>query len=203
MGREYRPLARGWSNRQCTISFRGMRLRRLYTILTGLAIGTACHTPAPLPRNPGATPAGPSPAPGAAQPSSGPPESRAARTAPPLPPIPLVEGPLNPQVVLPERNKALTVRDSNFVFGSVGNGHAKLTINGTPVPVAPNGTFLVFLPVPPATAPPSEIFAYPGGASADTGAHLDSIRATIPVRVPSPLPDLALTGRLVVDSASA
>src|SRR6185503_9297393 len=98
-------------------------------------------------------------------PSSGPPESRATRTAPPLPPIPLVEGPLNPKVVFPERNQAITVRDSNFVFGSVGNGHAKLTINGTPVPVAPNGTFLAYLPVPPATAPRYELVAYAGGAA--------------------------------------
>jgi len=179
-----------------------MRLRRLYTILTGLAIGTACHNPAPLPPNPAPTPARPSPAPGAAQPSSGPPESRATRTAPPLPPIPLVEGPLNPKVVFPERNQAITVRDSNFVFGSVGNGHAKLTINGTPVPVAPNGTFLAYLPVPPATAPRYELVAYAGGAAGDTGVRVDSARATIPVRVPRPLPDLALTGRLVVDSAS-
>ena len=60
-----------------------------------------------------------------------------------------VEGPLNPKVVFPERNQVIGVRDSNFIFGSVGNGHAKLTINGTSVPVAPNGTFLAYLPVPP------------------------------------------------------
>jgi len=113
-----------------------------------------------------------------------------------------VDGPLNPRVVFPERNQAITVRDSNFIFGSVGNGHAKLSINGTPVPVAPNGTFLAYLPVPLATAPRYELVAYLGGPAGDTGVRVDSARATIPVRVPRPLPDLALTGRLVVDSAS-
>jgi N-acetylmuramoyl-L-alanine amidase len=124
------------------------------------------------------------------------------RTAPRLPPIPVVDGPLNPKFVFPERNQVITVRDSNFVFGSVGNGHAKLVINGTSVPVAPNGTFLAFLAVPPASAPRYEVVAYLGAASGDTSLRVDSARTTIPVRVPRPLPDLALSGRLVVDSAS-
>src|SRR5689334_21937130 len=135
MGREYRLLARGWSNCQCTISFRCMRLRRLYTIPVVLAIGAACHNPAPLPPNPAPGPARQSPQPVAAQPPAAAPDSRGNRTAPPLPPIPLVEGPLNPKVVFPERNQSIPVRDSNFIFGSVGNGHAKLMINGSPVPV--------------------------------------------------------------------
>src|SRR3981081_2574540 len=59
------------------------------------------------------------------------------RQAPPLPPVPLVEGRLSPRVVFPEANQALTVRDSNFIFGSIGNGRASLTINGAPVKVAP------------------------------------------------------------------
>ena len=179
-----------------------MRLGRLYTIPIVLAIGAACHNPAPLPPNPAPAPGRQTPAPVAAHPPSGPPESRGARTNPALPPIPLVDGPLNPRVVFPERNQAITVRDSNFIFGSVGNGHAKLSINGTPVPVAPNGTFLAYLPVPLATAPRYELVAYLGGPAGDTGVRVDSARATIPVRVPRPLPDLALTGRLVVDSAS-
>jgi N-acetylmuramoyl-L-alanine amidase len=108
-----------------------------------------------------------------------------------------VEGPLNPKVVFPERNQVIPVRDSNFIFGSVGNGHAKLTINGAPVPVAPNGTFLAYLPVPPSTAPRYDLVTY-----LDSGGRLDSARATVPVRVPRPIPDLSLSGRLVVDSAS-
>ena len=40
------------------------------------------------------------------------------------------------------------MRDSTFVFGSTGTGRASLAINGFQVPVAPNGAFLAFLPVP-------------------------------------------------------
>jgi N-acetylmuramoyl-L-alanine amidase len=77
----------------------------------------------------------------------------ARRPAPPLPAVPLVTGPLAPKLVFPEANQTIPVRDSNFIFGSVGNGHATVTINGAPVTVAPNGTFLAYLPVPPPTAP--------------------------------------------------
>ena len=65
-----------------------------------------------------------------------------------LPPIPRVEGPLAVDVVYPREGSALTVRDSTFIFGNVGTGGATLTINGAPVEVHPNGSFLAFLPVP-------------------------------------------------------
>ena len=51
-------------------------------------------------------------------------------------------------MVYPPSEHVIESRDSNFVFGSVGNGNAILTIDGTPVPVAPNGAFLAFLPLP-------------------------------------------------------
>lgn len=64
-----------------------------------------------------------------------------------LPPIPAETGPLALDLVYPPEDA--TVRtDSTFVFGSVGSGRASAAINGTPVPVAPNGSFLAFLPVP-------------------------------------------------------
>ena len=96
------------------------------------------------------------------------------------------------KVEFPSANEAISVRDSNFIFGSVGNGHAELTINGTPVPVAPNGAFLAYLPVPPPTAPRYELVARTA---------TDSARATIRVRVPPPRPDLS-SGRLTIDSSS-
>jgi len=111
----------------------------------------------------------------------------------PLPPIPLLEGPLTPNVVYPDPNQAISVRDSNFIFGSVGNGRATLTINGADVPVAPNGAFLAFLPVPPATSPQYELVARTA---------TDSASLVVPVRVPAPRPDLTLTGPLIVDSAT-
>jgi N-acetylmuramoyl-L-alanine amidase len=135
--------------------------------------------------------------------SSGPPSSPAPasaiergitpRAAPPLPAIPLVTGPLAPRVVFPERNQSIPVRDSNFIFGSVGNGRATLTINGISVPVAPNGTFLGYLPVPPPAAPRYELVVRNGP---------DSARLTVPVRVPPARPELAPSGRLVIDSSS-
>ena len=81
--------------------------------------------------------------------------------------MPLVEGPLAPKVVFPEREPSRSrVRDSNFIFGSVGNGHATLTINGASVPVAPNGTFLAYLPVPPPSAPRYDLVVSNGTDSA-------------------------------------
>ncbi len=115
------------------------------------------------------------------------------RQAPPLPAIPLIAGPLAIVSTFPQANQTISVRDSNFVFGQTGNGHATLTINGTPVPVAPNGTYLAYLPVPPASAPRYEIVAR---------TSTDSARLTVPVKVPPARPDLSLTGPLVVDSAS-
>jgi N-acetylmuramoyl-L-alanine amidase len=65
-----------------------------------------------------------------------------------LPAIPRVEGPLAIRVIQPSANAARPGSDSTFIYGSVGTGGAALTINGTPVPVAPNGAFIAFLPVP-------------------------------------------------------
>jgi N-acetylmuramoyl-L-alanine amidase len=65
-----------------------------------------------------------------------------------LPPVPFHAGPLQIDVVYPPENALVAVRDSTFIFGSVGNGEAQLRINGAPVEVAANGAFLAFLPVP-------------------------------------------------------
>lgn len=65
-----------------------------------------------------------------------------------LPPIPEVGGPLDLRVVHPTPDTPLPRVDSTFVYGSVGTGEATLAINGTPVPVRPNGAFLAFLPIP-------------------------------------------------------
>lgn len=69
-----------------------------------------------------------------------------------LPPIPWVRGSLALDVVHPGENQLVSVRDSTFVMGSVGSGDATLTINGAPVRVNPNGSFLAFLAVPTDTA---------------------------------------------------
>lgn len=68
--------------------------------------------------------------------------------SPALPPIPRVEAPLDIRVVHPTPTTPLPRVDSTFVYGTVGTGGAGLAINGVPVPVAPNGAFLAYLPVP-------------------------------------------------------
>ncbi len=113
--------------------------------------------------------------------------------APRLPPVPLVDGPLAIRVVYPPAGAAIQARDSNFIFGTVGSGKAALTINGTSVPVLPNGSFIAFLPLPPASAPQYAIVAARGA---------DTVRAVHTVKLPPPRPVLADTGRLVVDSVS-
>lgn len=118
-------------------------------------------------------------------------DSTLHRTA--LPPIPLVLGALAPRVVYPPAGATIAARDSNFIFGSVGNGRAMLTINGTPVPVQPNGSFLAFLPLPPASAPRYDLIAALGA---------DTARLSHPVVLAAPRPVLAPAGPLVVDSAS-
>jgi len=67
---------------------------------------------------------------------------------PALPPIEPVDGPLALTVVYPPTDALLGARDSAFLFGATGSGQASLTIDGTPVNVAPDGAFLAWLPLP-------------------------------------------------------
>lgn len=166
-----------------------MRTARALLAASIVTLAAACTSPRPVSPSPAPAPPAVPPSRGQpVQPSSGP-----AVQPPQIPPVPLAEGPLAIRLEFPSANQSLTVRDSNFIFGSVGNGHAELTINGFPVPVAPNGAFLAYLPVPPPTAPHYDLVAHTA---------TDSAKATVKVRVPPARPDLALTGRLVIDSAS-
>lgn len=101
----------------------------------------------------------------------------------PLPPLPLIEGPLAPRIVYPRAEQMIASADSTFVFGSVGNGRASLSINGQPVRVWPNGTFLGYVVNPPATDPFYHMVAAVGA---------DTVRTAHPVRVAGmtpPVPD--------------
>ncbi len=61
----------------------------------------------------------------------------------------MARGPLSISVIYPRRDAAISVTgDSTFIFGSLGNGNATLTINSQAVRVYPNGSFLAYLPVP-------------------------------------------------------
>lgn len=105
-----------------------------------------------------------------------------------------VDGPVEVKVVYPRPRQVIGVRDSTFLFGSVGSGQASLTINGADVPVYPNGSFLAWLPFPPGDKPAYALVATKDGSSAS--ATLEVARPP----VSTPLPE---TGRLVVDRASA
>ena len=129
----------------------------------------------------------------ACAPPSRPAATPAAVAAPALPAVPLVDGPLAVRVVYPPAGALVQARDSNFIFGSIGTGRATLTINGTPVRVVPNGSFIAYLPLPPASAAEYTIVAARGA---------DTARATHPIRLLAPRPLLADTGRLAVDSSS-
>jgi len=131
-----------------------------------------------------------------AKPSAAPPlPGPTSRTdsSPALPPVPLVEGALKPNVVYPVANSLVESRDSNFIFGSVGNGHATLSINGAPVEVHPNGAYLAFLPVPPADSPRYELVAVLGA---------DTARLTHPVKLRPPVLHFYADSALAYDTAS-
>ena len=66
----------------------------------------------------------------------------------PLVPASAPDAPLHLSVAYPVPEQLIQKVDSNFIFGSVGNGNASLTIDGFPIAVAKNGAFLAFLPMP-------------------------------------------------------
>lgn len=68
--------------------------------------------------------------------------------SPALPAIPAADGPLDIRVIHPTGGMTRPRVDSTFIYGSVGTGRAALAIGGVSVPVAPNGAFLAYLPVP-------------------------------------------------------
>lgn len=105
----------------------------------------------------------------------------------------LVDGPLEIRVVYPKPGDAITARDSNFLFGSIGAGTATLTINGAGVPVLPNGAFLAWLPVPEGTPAAYDLVAVRGA---------DTARLRHVVRPPPPRVAWVDTGAALYDPAS-
>ncbi|HEX8690960.1 MAG TPA: N-acetylmuramoyl-L-alanine amidase [Longimicrobium sp.] len=110
-------------------------------IVRGFAVFTAIVGTAAACTPPRAGPT-PAPAPRAPQPLPYRPLSEG------LPPIPEVTAPLAIDVVHPGQGDPRPAVDSTFVYGSVGTGGAALVINGVQVPVAPNGAFIAYLPLP-------------------------------------------------------
>ncbi len=95
-----------------------------------------------------------------------------------LPAIPTSTGPIDLQVQYPRPLQRLIAADSNFIFGSVGTGDARLEIDGVPVPVHANGAFLAWLPVPETTREDTAVYRLT--ARRDT----QRIELELPVRLP-------------------
>ncbi|HEX6911931.1 MAG TPA: N-acetylmuramoyl-L-alanine amidase [Longimicrobium sp.] len=68
--------------------------------------------------------------------------------SPALPAIPAANGALAIRVIEPTPTTQRPRSERTLIYGSVGTGQAALEINGTAVPVAPNGAFLAYLPTP-------------------------------------------------------
>lgn len=117
-------------------------------------------------------------------------------TAPALPPIPERRGPLSLDVAYPVEGGLIAVRDSTFAYGSTGTGEARLRINGAPVGVEPNGTFLAFLPVP-----ADGVYRFVATTAADTAVVERTVRTPPPTPVLGP--DSAVILRDTIEPAGA
>jgi len=106
-----------------------------------------------------------------------------------------VAGAIALRVVYPPAGSQISARDSNFIFGSVGSGTATLRINGRPVEVKPNGSFLAFLPVPSSAGSP-------GTYEFEVAQGVDTVRSQHRVTIPVEPVSLPTSGPLIVDSAS-
>lgn len=149
-----------------------MTTRKIFAVIAGVFLASgACAAPG--------VSTVPEPEPMPPAPTGPPVVERAPLPAanPNLPPVPLVTGPLAINVVYPSAGQTIQSRDSNFVFGSVGNGEAGLTINGVLTPVWPNGSFLAWLKNPPAGSPVYEMMATTG---------VDTVRLLHPVKLMPP-----------------
>ncbi len=140
-----------------------------------LTLGAAC-APGPV--------TAPTPVPGPApSPLPAPPRVVTKAPLPPanpsLPVVPYIGGPLAIKVIYPASGASIQSKDSNFVFGSVGNGDAAVTVNGVPTPVWPNGAFMVWLQNPPADARHYDIVALTA---------TDSASLSLPVKIQPPVP---------------
>lgn len=65
-----------------------------------------------------------------------------------LPPVERVRGPLDLRVAYPPLDAVLQIRDSSFLFGTAGTGDARVTIEGQPARVWPNGAWLAYVALP-------------------------------------------------------
>jgi len=145
---------------------RPLRGRVAASFVVALVAG-ACGPSAP-PAGPGPVAGGP-PAPVAWQPlTAG------------LPPVPAVDAPLAIRIVAPEPGQSRPSRAQAFLYGTVGTGGAALMVNGAQVPVAPNGAFIAYLPVP--SDGVWRLQAFKGGQTAEASYTYRAAPAAAPSR---------------------
>ncbi len=84
-----------------------------------------------------------------------------------------VTGPLALTVRYPDEGATVDARDSTFLFGSTGDGRATVTVNGTPVRVWPNGSWLAWVALPSDSTIPFTVTAVFGS---DTASVLRTVR---------------------------
>ncbi len=112
-----------------------------------------------------------------------------------LPPIPSIVARLGVRVQYPPRYQRIVATDSNFVFGTVGTGDARLEIDGHEIPVEANGAFLAWLPLPARAAGDTAVYVL----LARRGVDVDTLRW--PVLLPR-TPVLGPPGSVWLDSTA-
>ncbi len=100
-----------------------------------------------------------------------------------LPPVPERRGPIRLHVSYPPADAVVQVHDSSFLLGSAGTGDARLTINGIPVRVWPNGAWLAYLPFPPDSVARFEIEAR---NATDSASLVYQVRRKVEATAPVP-----------------
>ncbi len=133
--------------------------------------------------------------------------SRDTTTVHHVPEISATKGTLKIDVVYPQEGAVRPTVASNFIFGSVGSGTAQLLIDDVSVPVAKNGAFLAYLPMPASGytlrahdgAQNDSVFvafgAKEGGSQSDAGS-IGGKKVTNPILpLPQPMMATIVTGR--------
>ncbi len=108
--------------------------------------------------------------------------------------VPAIRDPVGLRVVYPSPTDVVRARDSSFLFGSVASGKTRVSINGRPVRVWPNGAWLAWLPFPPETLMQFRIEAR---SPTDSSVLLYHIR-----RDPASIPRQLNVGAAWIDSVS-
>jgi len=117
-----------------------------------------------------------------------------------VPAMASTRGPLDIRVVYPKWEDIVDARDTSFIFGSVGNGAARVTVNGYGAFVWPNGAWFAWIPFPQGTDSVMQ-FTIVARAGRDSASLIYPARRIVRYRPPVTGPwidstSLAPTGRV-------